>query len=419
MIESALSMLIAVLVLGLMIFVHELGHFIVAKLVGVGVLEFSIGFGRQLWRKRKGETHYALRLIPLGGYVRMFGDDPFEAYGQKSSVAKPQTSLSEKEEGQQPSEEKEEGLATPENWGLELDELDRQNMADQSRWFLKKGFWRRAAIVVAGPVANLVMAYFISFATFIAYGRPFIAEDQDIPPIIGGVAQGQPAEKAGLKALDRVLAIDDRQIGTWNELQSTIRNSGGRELKLLIERGNEVSRKERLEVHVTPEPDSGELKLLDEKAGAGISGPLYRIGMSAWLPRVPVGFLESFKYAGLHIFGICRFTFKVFKALLTGVVQPSKVVSGPIGILREAATSVQVGAERLFDLMVLLSVGLAILNLLPIPVLDGGHLLFFIIEALKGSPVNLKWQAVASQVGMAILATLMIFAISNDILHLF
>ena len=402
MFEYLILSVVAIVVLGVLVIVHEAGHFLVAKLCRVGVLEFSIGFGRKLWRRRYRETNYAVRLIPLGGYVRMFGDDPFETEAQARK--------------DEPSGD---GLR-PEGWGAALDETDFLNMQDESRWFLRKGFWAKAAIVLAGPLANLVFAFLLSVASFMAGGKPDMSAEPNWAPVVGGVIDGLPAARAGLKPGDRVLSIDGRELSTWRDVSDTIRESGGREMLMVITRLNRDSEaEERLELRLAAVPDSDEMKLLEDQPAAKQEGPVYKIGMVPEIPRVPASFAESVGYGAMHVWFLCRMTLRVLTALVVGEVAPSKVVGGPLAMLKGAATSARAGPDALADFMIFLSVGLAIFNLLPIPILDGGHLLFFLIEALKGSPLSLRWRAAANHVGIVLLAFLLLYAMKNDIVRLF
>ena len=203
------SFIASIAVLGILIFVHELGHFLVAKWRKVGVIEFALGFGKKIFSFRRGDTDYTLRLIPLGGYVRMAGDDPHTVLGDPDHPNRAESLISGADS------------TTP--------ELDR--FKDPDCWFLKKGLWSRVAIVLAGPVFNLIFAWFLAVASYAYYGR---AKDVDLP-VIGGVFPGYPAEKAGLKEGDKVISVNGTAIATWIELAESIKTSEGKEIKLQVE----------------------------------------------------------------------------------------------------------------------------------------------------------------------------------------
>lgn len=370
------NIVVGVLVLGVLIFVHELGHFLVAKACGVGVTDFSIGFGRKIWKKKIGETLYAIGIIPLGGYVRMLGDDPFE--------------MRKKEDSEEPH-----GSSQDDN-------------QDRSRWFLNKGYFPKSAIVLAGPLFNLLFAWVVAIGSILAYG--FVAEPLDLP-IIGEIDEKGAAKRAGLEPEDKIVAIDGIPVETWTKLAETIHGSGGREMELKVERGEET-----LTISIAAENDPQLAFLM----GAP-EGEFYKIGITSYQPerREAATFGAAVAAGSYHIYRVSKLTVRGLWGMLVGVISP-KHIAGPIFIFKEAARSAtQEGWEPLMRFMIFLSVSLAILNLLPIPILDGGHLLFFTIEFLKGRPLSLRTMEVANQVGLMILMLLMVFAIGNDLFKLF
>jgi len=402
--EKVFLFLVAVLVLGVLIFVHELGHFLVAKLRRVGVFEFAIGFGKKIWRRRIGETYYAIGIIPLGGYVRMCGDDPYEAYGA--------------EEKREPGygEAKQETLRPESLSSGGLKPEDAAFLADRSRWLLEKGFFSKASIVLAGPLANFLFALLLSIASFWLYGRPIAVNK----PLIGGVFPDYPAAQAGLKAGDYVRELDGRPLSSWDDLARAVRLSGGREMELRVERKDAASGVlQTVIIRVRGTQEGVELGLIDDRPEKQEDVQAYKIGIVPETERRPVGLLQAVGDGAYHVWYLCRITGRILVAMVRGIVSPSKVVGGPIAVFAGAAKSAGRGLEALLDFMVLLGVSLAIFNLLPIPILDGGHLVFFVIEALKGGPIGLKWQTLANQVGMAILILLMTFALYNDVVRLF
>lgn len=375
---------VAVLVLGVLIFVHELGHFLLAKYNGVGVVEFAIGFGRKIWKRQYGETTYSIGIIPLGGYVRMVGDDPRELDSGKSEPVP----------------------LTPEE--PEISEQERLLRADRSRWFLNKGFFAKSAIVIAGPGFNLLFAVLLSIVSFYCYGK-LVAVDT---AVIGDVIPNYPAEKAGVRSKDLVVAVDGKPVASWVDLSTAVRVSDGKEVVFEIERPNPAGgAPERLSFKIAATDDTSELSVIE---GTG-SKRSVKIGIVPDSIRKGVSFSEAVSQGVDHVYTLCVVTVRGLSGMIRGVISP-KHISGPIFIFKEAAKSAKKGLEHLLDFMTFLSVSLAILNLLPIPILDGGHLLFFVIQAIRGGkPVSLRVQEVANQVGMLLLLLLMIFAFGNDL----
>ena len=379
---------IGILVLGVLIFVHELGHFLLAKWNGVGVVEFSIGFGPKILQKRIGETKYAIGIIPLGGYVRMVGDDP--------RLLAPDN----KEQLEEAELEEE-----------EVSEEEKELLADKSRWFLTQSYLPKVSIVFAGPLFNILFAILLSIGAYLIYGKQVPIED----PIIGGVYPKRAAEKAGLKAGDHVTAIDGREIKLWEELAKRVSAARGETLTFSILRKEEGQEEfTKLDIQVTPEPIDKEMAILNDEEDLD----RHMIGVAASSKPEPVsGVIEATTLGSIHIWILTKTIMKGMGAMITGAISRTNI-AGPIFIFGEAARSAEKGFEQLIGFMVFLSISLAILNLLPIPILDGGHLLFFTIEAIKGGPLSLKAQSYANQVGLFILLSLMIFAIGNDIVRL-
>ena len=322
------SIVSVVVLLGVLIFVHELGHFLVAKSLGVGVLKFSLGFGPKLIGRKVGETEYLLSMIPLGGYVKLLGES------EQEKVA-------------------------PE---------------DERRSFSHQTVWRRMGIVLSGPLFNFLFAI-VALACIFMIGIPALTSD------IGAVQQGSPAEAAGIREGDRVLAIDGRAVNGWGDLADMILTSQGRELTLAFERGGE-----RFAARVKPEAGTG-------KNVFGEDVEVFRIGISASSNT----FIERQNSAEVLWSGILRtgtitkLTILSVVKMITGDVSPSNL-GGPIFIAQMAGAHVKKGILNFVFFMTVLSINLAVLNLLPIPILDGGHLLFFLIEAVTGKEVSIKWR---------------------------
>jgi regulator of sigma E protease len=348
----ALTVLSFAVALGVLVFVHELGHFAVAKKVGVLVQRFSIGFGPVLAARTKGETEYAISAVPMGGYVKMLGE-----------------------------EDEAEALENPE------------------RAFSTQPVARRAAIVFAGPAMNFVFA-------FVVYAVLFAAVGVDLPstePRVGGVTPGLPAEQAGLRPGDRIVAVDDRPIETWEELSKTILGSSGERLRLTVERDGA-----RFPLEITPE-------LQESRTIFGeTNGRVYRIGIEASHEWSPVGPLEAVGMAGQQTWAASTVVVKGLVLMLQGRV-PLRELGGPIAIARAAGQQAKAGARYFLSMLAFLSVNLAILNLLPIPALDGGHLAFFALEGVMRRPLGQRHREIAQQVGLLLLITLMVFVFYNDI----
>lgn len=354
------SVLSFILVLGLLIFVHELGHFLFAKLFGVRVLKFSLGFGPKLCGKVVGETEYVISAVPLGGYVKMFGENP-----------------------------------------------DEQNVPDVDRVasFAHKSVLQRFGIVFAGPAFNFLFTLVLFFFLFLFQGVP---EPVDTTRI-GKVNENSPAAIGGLVENDMILEINGVGTRGWTDVLEGVKNSGGKKISMLVRRGNQ-----ELRLELTPQIDKvkniyGEE--VDER---------YMIGIVRYdeLRYVTTGPLGAMKSAALQTWGFIELTVTGFVKIIQQVI-PASELGGPILIAQIAGQQMKAGFVNLLYFMGLLSVNLGVLNLLPVPVLDGGHLMFLTIEAVRRKPLEERAQIIAQQVGMALLGTLMIFVFYNDILRLF
>jgi regulator of sigma E protease len=396
------------LVLGVLVFVHELGHFLVAKFFGGGVLEFSIGFGPTLLRWQGGETSYSIRAVPLGGFVRMAGDDPVMVYGESVVGRREEVAGASPIEGTQ----------------QELTPAQEALLKDESRWFLKKSYLPRCAIVLAGPFANFLFAWVLAFISYWMVGLPTIS---DGPVTIGGIQKGLPAEIAGLKLGDRVVSVDGKSVGSFSDLVEIVRGSAGKPLSFLVERpkdstpvidsGNAAHEVESLTISVQPLSDaSPELDVLEGRE----VNQTYRIGITPAMDNVSyqaVGPLSAATAAADQVVALSLQTLRVLKGLFTGLLSPTKTIGGPIEIIKQTAASAQEGWAAVVGIMIFLNITLGIMNLLPIPVLDGGHLTLFTIEQLRGRPLSMKLQAAVTNVGLVILLSLMVFAVGNDLVR--
>lgn len=337
--------------LGVLVFVHEFGHFAVAKWAGVKVQRFSIGFGPVIFGWRRGETEYAISALPLGGYVKMLGEG----------------------------------------------EDDPEAAAEPERAFLNHPY--RAAIVAAGPLMNIVFAFVAYAALFVAVG----VQEPSTLPVMGGVIAGLPAAAAGLQARDRIVSIEGQPIETWMQLSEAVRASGGKRLRLEVERGGE-----RLTVEVTPVLQENRT-LFNEPAGES-----YRIGIEASTDWRAVAPLEAIEMAATQTATAVQVVALGLLKMVQGRVALQEL-GGPIAIAQAAGQHAREGAANFLYMLAFLSVNLAVLNVLPIPALDGGHLAFFAIEGLLRRPLRKRHREIAQNVGFVVLVALMVFVIYNDI----
>ncbi len=357
------TMISFLIVLGLLIFVHEFGHFIWAKLFGVKVLKFSLGFGPKLIGKKLGETEYLISAFPLGGYVKMFGENP--------------------------------GEVTEETVTTE----------DVSRSFSMRPVWQRFIIVAGGPLFNLIFAMFLFFFIVLVAGLPQPVETTTI----SGVGPDSPAAAAGLLPNDTIVAINGQQTTRWEDVSMLIKNSSGREVLLTIQRDKDI-----VEIPVQPS-----MEITKNIFGEEV-GERYMIGIArseevqyekvGFLKAVEAGISQTWSWMYLTVMGLIKIIQKVV---------PASELGGPILIAKIAGERMEAGWINFLYLMAVLSVNLGILNLLPIPILDGGHLVFFSVEAIMRKPVNLRTIEILQQVGLVLLGTLMIFVFYNDLVRVF
>jgi regulator of sigma E protease len=345
-----------VVALAVLIIVHEFGHFIVAKRLGIKVLRFSVGIGPVIWARQIGETEYALSAIPVGGYVKMLGEEDDESV----------------------------------------------DPADAARAFSAKSLGSRAAVVAAGPTFNLLFAVIVYIALHLAYG---VAEPSPLPRIAAANA-GMPAADAGLQGGDLVTALDGQPIDTWDALAERIRQSGGAAVSLTVDRDGET-----MTVTLTPERRE-EKDLFGE-----VMGETYLIGVVRDTQLTPVSPGQAVTLGVMRTVTVVRLVYEGLYRIVTGRIS-ARELGGPIAIARTAGQQAEQGIGPFLNALGFLSVNLAVLNFLPIPVLDGGHLLFFFVELLFRRPLRARHREIAQQMGLFILVTLMIFVFYNDISRL-
>lgn len=349
-----MSLLSAIVLLGIIIFVHELGHFLFAKAMGVRVLKFSLGFGPKLIGRQYGDTEYRISAIPLGGYVKMLGETPGEELSEK----------------------------------------------DLPFAYTSQDVWKRAVIVASGPLFNIFFAMVIFFVLFVK-GLPVLL------PEVGEVMPDTPAARVGLAKGDRIVGIDGTPIGQWDEMTAMIQRNPEKEMRLQIKRDGEL-----LVLAITPE----------KKVVSDLFGERREIGLIGIKPSgatfikktsVPQAFTDSI----VKTWDMCVLTVVSIVKLIQRVI-PMDTVGGPIMILQMAGEQASRGVLNFFVFMAIINVNLGILNLLPIPILDGGHLTFLAIEALRKKPLNEKFVAVSQRIGLALLLTLMAVVLYNDVMRL-
>ncbi len=352
------TLIASVIVFGFLIIVHEIGHLCLAKLCGVRVERFSVGFGPRVFGRTIGGTEYIVSAFPLGGYVKMTGEHPEEA-----------------------EEETEEAPKTGDS-------------------FNEKPPWMRMLVIVAGPVFNLGAAAAILVAVFMT-GVPVLQ------PVVGGVQAGFPAAEAGLRKGDRVVEVGGQPIAEWDTMTEVIHGSAGKSLAVVIERDGR-----RLSVKLTPRASTVR-NFFGEESSVGL------IGIS------PSGETVSRRYpVGAALVMSVRRTGEIVALTVIGIVKifqrviPADEIGGPLMIIQMAGEQARGGAMNLAILIAFLSVNLGVINLFPIPILDGGLLLFLLIEMVRRKPLSARQREVIQQFGLVLLISLFLFASYNDIFRL-
>lgn len=346
-----LSIISAIIALGALIFIHELGHFIFAKLFGVGVEKFSLGFGPKIVGKKVGETEYLLSAFPLGGYVKMVGEGD----------------------------------------GVDLSD------ADKIRSFAEKPPLKRIVIVAAGPVFNLFFAWFIFIVVYMV-GVPAATTK------IGEVVKDKPAARAGLMAKDVVTAINGKAVNRWDELAKNIAEGKGQPVELQVKRGTAT-----LVFRVVPESRTAK-----NLFGDTVTSPVLGVVSAGEVVIDRFGPLDALVKGSGQTWNVIRITVLSLVKLVERAI-PLDTIGGPIMIVKMAGQQAAEGGVSFLAFVALLSVNLGVLNLLPVPILDGGHLFFYFWELVFRRPVTPKAREIAQQIGLVLLISLMILAFYNDI----
>lgn len=340
-----------IILLSVLIFVHELGHFLAARIAGVGVLKFSLGFGPKIIGKKIGETEYVLSWIPLGGFVKLLGESGNE-------------------------------------------ELSPE---DEKKSFFKKSKWKRMLIILAGPVFNFLLALVIFIIVFV-YGLP------NLTAVVGEVQKESAAFEAGMISGDKIIAIDDKKVVFWEEIKPIIAESKGKEMEVAVERGAEKK-------HLLIKP-----RLSKSKNIFGEEISTYLIGVSPagntiierknpW-DAIIASVGKTWEISKLTVISVVK--------MLEGVISP-RTLGGPIFIAQIAGAQIKEGIIPFILFMAILSINLGIINLFPIPVLDGGHIFFYLIEIVTRREISIKVKEMSQQIGFVILLMLMLFVVFIDV----
>lgn len=345
-----LSIIYFVAVLSALILVHEFGHFIVAKRLGVGVEKFSLGFGPKIVSFKKGDTEYLVSAIPLGGYVKMAGDSPGEP------------------------------------------------LTGSRREFLSRGIGARLGIIFAGPMLNYLLAFLI-FSIIFIFGSPTLTTD------VGGFLKDYPAEREGLRVGDRVIAVNGKPVRFWEDMTEIIRQTVEGPVRLSVERNGMVFERQMLPV----------VRRTKDIFGKEVTIAMIGIAPSTRIEPVRYGFPRFFYMAFKKLTVLTAITYKALWSIMTGRLSVKESITGPIGIFVVTTQAAKLGSIYILHLMAILSASLAIFNMLPFPVLDGGHILFLAIEKVRRRPLSMKTQEYITNTGVALLILLSVLIFYNDI----
>ena len=350
-------------VLTALVFVHELGHYLVARWNGVRVEIFSIGFGPELfgWNDRAG-TRWKFSLIPLGGYVKMFGD---------ANAA-----------------------------SMPSDEVPEMSEADRAEAFPYKRLGQRAAIVSAGPIANFILAIVVLAGLFSTVGQPFT------PAVVGEVIEGSAAEAGGFQPGDEILAVDGQSIARFEELQRIVALRPEERLTFTVQRGGQEVALEATPLRVERPNGMGDVQ---EVGQLGI-----RRSGAEFTRHDPV---TAVWQATRETVSIVEQTFTALGQIIRGD-RGTDELGGPIRIAQMSGHAAELGLTAVIYFAAVLSINLGLINLFPVPMLDGGHLLFYAIEAIRGRPLGERAQEYGFRIGLALVLTLMVFVTWNDLVRI-
>lgn len=353
-----LSLLGLILTISLLVFVHEFGHYYVAKIFGVKIEEFSIGFGKELFAKiDKNGVRWKICALPFGGYVKIYG---FDQAGAKDS-----------------------------------------KIEDQQVTFLSKPLWMQFLIIAAGPVANYLLAILIFTNIYFFHGQI------ELPAIIGEVVVGSPAENSGLQKNDKIIMVNNNQINNFIDLQQQILINGDKPSHFLIERNSKI-----IDINITPE---------QKAQGTGKKSKITKPYIGVIAKNEPIylkmNIFQSLWQSSKDVIYISNLILRSFAQMITGAKSLDEI-GGPLTIAKESGNSLEQGVGNFILFIAMISINLGLLNLLPIPVLDGGHLLFIIYQAITNKPINQSVKNIIIRLGICMIIFLIVISISNDIKNL-
>lgn len=346
-----INLIVFAAILSILIVIHELGHFLVAKRLGIRVEKFALGFGPKLFSRKVGETEYLVCAILFGGFIKMAGDSAQEASGARDE-------------------------------------------------FLSRSPGERAGIVFAGPMFNYILAFFSLWCVFY-FGYPRLTNT------IGELVAGMPAQKAGLQVGDKVVTVDGEPVPYWDDLIKRIHKAKGEALRLSVQRGDK-----RLELEMTPEAKEVET-LWGRKVEVGLIG----IKPSEDIVLVRYGFFEALGRGTASLLKMTGQTFVAIFYIITGTLSFKESVTGPLGIFSMTSIAVKIGFSAVVHVIGILSMSLAIFNVLPLPVLDGGHIFLAGIEKLRGRRLAQRTEEIINNIGLSFLIILAVFISFNDLIR--
>jgi regulator of sigma E protease len=399
-----IGIVVSVVGLGFLILAHEFGHFIVAKLTGMRVEEFSLGFGRYLISKRIGETVYGISALPFGGYVRVTGMHREEFYARVAEAREERAQLQAlSDQWDDEYDDVESGTADPKGRRAQDPEdrlagprvigADEIAATPLERRYYSHPTWHKLLFIVAGVAMNMIVAFILLWIVGLTQGEAITST------VIEAVESGTPAAAAGVQSGDRIVSVGGKAVSSWEDVRAEILTHPGDELVLVVQRGEE-------QVDLTP-------TIQEQEDGTGF------LGVQPTVEQKDLGFTGSFVYAADKTGGMVVLIFKGIGMMFSGEVPVtgSQGLAGPVGIIQLSTEAVQGGYY--LGLLALISINLAILNMIPLLPLDGGHVLLSIIERIRGKSISLRVFERISMVGLALFAILFIVATSNDVGRLF
>ncbi len=349
-----ITFIIFMLILSVLIIVHEFGHFITAKRLGVKVEEFSLGFGPRLFSRKKDGTDYSINLIPLGGYVKMAGDNLEEFKGHKYE-------------------------------------------------YLSKPPWARAKIILFGPLLNYILGFLCFWIIFIA-GYPTLTTK------VGSLLDGFGAKESGIQIGDKITYVDGKKVAYWDDLQKIVyAQKDAKIVKLVVLRNDK-----ELNIEVKIKEKNVD-DILGQKRNVGLLG----ITPQGEFVKVKHGFIESFFLSLQKTYDLTALTYKALGMMITGKMSLRDSVTGPLGMFFITSQAASQGIIAILHLVALLNISLCIFNLLPLPVLDGGHIVLLAIEKIRGKYLSLRAEQVITKIGFSLIITIAVVITYNDMVRLF